>query len=110
MWFLAAPARRFAAQMPLNNNNSGHGPETGHHKAKWLDLKAEPPKHEEVAERHGDRGDKNDEERAVHYYCGLQVEPAPVRLGPVRRRSRVSLPDRDAGDSRAIGHRVHLAS
>jgi len=43
---LAAPARRFAALMPLNKNNRGHGPETSHHESKWLERKAEPPKHE----------------------------------------------------------------
>ena len=63
---LAAPARRFAALMPLNKNNRGHGPETSHHESKWLERKAEPPKHEEVAERHGDRGNNNDQERSIH--------------------------------------------
>src|SRR6266849_8578533 len=36
--------------------------------------------------------------------------PRPVCLRPVSRRSRVSLPNRDASDSRAFGHRVHLPS
>ena len=46
--------------------HSGHGPETSHHESKWLERKAEPPKHEEVAERHGDRGNYNDQERSIH--------------------------------------------
>ena len=67
--YLAAPARRFAALVPLNKNNCANCPETGHHKAKWFKRKAEPPKHEKVTERNGDRGDKNDEERTVHNDC-----------------------------------------
>jgi hypothetical protein len=60
--FLTAPARGFAALMPLNKNNRGHGPDAGHHKAKRLKLKTKPPKHEEVSKRHGDPRDKNNQE------------------------------------------------
>ena len=52
--------------MPLNKNNRGHGAETSHHKSKWLERKAKPPKHEEVAERHSDRGNNDDQERSIH--------------------------------------------
>jgi hypothetical protein len=63
---LPAPARRFASLMPLNKKNGGNGPKSSHNKSKRLKLKPEPPKHEEVAERHGDPGDKNNQERTVH--------------------------------------------
>jgi hypothetical protein len=64
--FLAAAPRRFAALLPLNKNNGGNGPESSHHKTKRLKLIAEPPKHEEVAKRHGDPRNENNEERTVH--------------------------------------------
>jgi hypothetical protein len=63
---LPAPARSFAALMPLHKKNRGNGPKAGDHKTKRLKLIAEPTKHEEVAERYGDPGDKNNQERTVH--------------------------------------------
>src|ERR1700682_1186453 len=95
--FLVAPARRFAALIPFNKNNRGNRPETGHQKAEWLERIAEPPKHEEIAERHGDRGDNNDKERTVHskshvtFHAGCPTIPgAPIsrlagRKTPFRR-------------------------
>src|ERR1700682_656220 len=83
--FLVAPARRFAALIPFNKNNRGNRPETGHQKAERLERIAEPPKHEEIAERHGDRGDNNDKERTVHNKCGLQVNTTSLSTRAVPR-------------------------
>ena len=63
---LPGPPRRFAALIPVNDNNRGNRDQAGCDETKWLELVAKPVQNKDVTKPHGYGGQNDDEEGSVH--------------------------------------------
>jgi hypothetical protein len=63
---LSYPARGLPTLVPLDQNHRDNRHHRRRDKPEWLQHEPQPMKHEEVADSHGDGGQNDDEERAIH--------------------------------------------